>query len=328
MTMEAERHVTWVREVNATLQEGPLNGWSAVDLFCGAGGLSLGFRTEGFAVCGIDNNSDALATYAENLGSAISADLKGDIELPRADVIISGPPCQPWSRAGKGLGVQDEREGLLVVERAIADLKPSAVVIENVPDLRKRGQQYLDDFELRLEADGYAVSEALLNAADYGVPQNRRRIVIMGILDEEPLGPPPTRATRVTAGQAIPGTWWREPAESKLLSESMNAYVARYEEASGCRQPRDLHLDRPARTLTVRNLAGATGDMMRVRLRDGRRRTLTVREAARLQSFPDWFRFQGTRRSQLEQIGNAAPPLLARAIAERVGQRLRQLAAV
>ena len=325
---ESERRVSWVRELNSLLQEGPSNGLRALDLFCGAGGLSLGFRTQGFAVCGVDNNSDALGTYAKNLGQTVRADLHGDVELPHADVIVSGPPCQPWSRAGKGLGVRDEREGLLVVERAISELKPVAVVIENVPDLRKKGQQYLDDFKSRLEAEGYAVSEALLNSADYRVPQNRRRIVITGVLDDRPLEPPPTWSTSVTARQAIPGTWWREPSESKFLSESMSAYIARYEEASGCRKPRDLHLDRPARTLTVRNLAGATGDMMRVRLRDGRRRTLTVREAARLQSFPDWFCFEGSRRSQLEQIGNAAPPLLSRALAERVAQRLRQLVPV
>ena len=85
----------------------------------------------------------------------------------------------------------------------------------------------------------------------------------------------------------------------------------------------DLHFDKPARTLTARNLSGATGDMMRLRLPDGRRWTLTVREAARLQSFPDWFKFTGNQRSELEQIGNAVPPLLALAVARSVSERLR-----
>lgn len=81
-------------------------------------------------------------------------------------------------------------------------------------------------------------------------------------------------------------------------------------------RPRDLHLDkRPARTVTCRNLAGATGDMHRVVLPDGRRRRLTVREGARLQSFPDWFEFQGSEASQYKQIGNAVPPLMAYEIA-------------
>jgi DNA (cytosine-5)-methyltransferase 1 len=95
----------------------------------------------------------------------------------------------------------------------------------------------------------------------------------------------------------------------------MNTYVAKYEKASNCITPRDLHLDRPARTVTCRNLAGATGDMHRVVLPDGRRRRLTVHEGARLQSFPDWFEFQGSETSSFNQVGNAVPPMLAYHIA-------------
>jgi DNA (cytosine-5)-methyltransferase 1 len=98
----------------------------------------------------------------------------------------------------------------------------------------------------------------------------------------------------------------------------MDAYVAKYEAASKCRQPRDLKLDQPSRTLTCRNLGGATGDMMRIRLEDGRRRRIDVREAARLQGFPDWFKFKGTTASQFRQIGNAVPPLLSLALAKQV----------
>jgi DNA (cytosine-5)-methyltransferase 1 len=90
-----------------------------------------------------------------------------------------------------------------------------------------------------------------------------------------------------------------------------------------CIMPRDLHLDRPARTLTCRNLAGATGDMHRIKHADGTRRMLTVREAARLQSFPDWFKFQGPINSQFYQVGNAVPPLFAYKIAQAVKKYLQ-----
>ncbi|MEM7656786.1 MAG: DNA cytosine methyltransferase, partial [Bacteroidota bacterium] len=89
--------------------------------------------------------------------------------------------------------------------------------------------------------------------------------------------------------------------------------------------PRDLYLDRPARTLTCRNIAGATGDMHRIKLPDGRRRRLTVREAARLQSFPDWFQFAGSETSAFNQIGNAVAPLFAYELAQEVKKYIASL---
>ena len=102
----------------------------------------------------------------------------------------------------------------------------------------------------------------------------------------------------------------------------MDRYIANYERASKCVNPRDLHLHKPARTLTCRNLAGSTGDMHRVKLNDGRRRRITVREAARLQSFPDWFDFQGNETHQYNQIGNAVAPFFAYHLAKNIKSHL------
>lgn len=314
---------TWVQEVNSLLTPGARPVLQALDLFCGAGGLSLGFRACGFDVRGIDACRDAVKTYSANLGRADCEDLFGATYFPAADVVIAGPPCQPWSRAGNGKGGEDERDGLSLILDAVRRIRPLAVVVENVPDLaRRKRREHLNCFEKALEGLDYLIEEWVLNAADYGVPQNRRRVFIAGIVGADSIGRPKTWSEKVEARRAIPGTYWREVKGTRPVSEGMNAYIDRYERASGCRTPRDLHVDRPARTLTVRNLSAATGDMIRLRLPNGTRRTLTIREAARLQSFPDWFLFSGSQCSKFKQIGNAVPPLLARAVAEAVYQRL------
>ena len=320
---------TWWDQLEVDLKPSVEPTRSLVDLYCGAGGFSLGFVASGFRAHGIDHDADAVATFQANVGDADCLDLNGDLSLPTADVLIAGPPCQPWSRAGKQLGELDVRDGFPSITQAIEIVKPTIVVIENVADItldhrRKR----LDDFITQLQTNGYVVSEAILNASDYGVPQNRRRAFIFAVRDATQMRSPTRYDTSTPVRVAIADTCESAPEDSRFLTKDMDRYVARYEKASGCRIPRDLHLDRPARTLTVRNLAGATGDMMRLSLPCGRRRMLTVREAARLQSFPDSFRFVGSRQSQFSQIGNAVPPLLSLAVAKLVSQTLSDLGAV
>src|SRR5690606_955735 len=133
---------------------------------------------------------------------------------------------------------------------------------------------------------GYEISYELLRSVNYEVPQNRERLVVVG--HKGGFSFPSESKHRFTAGDAISDIAYELNADSKLLTKSQDEYIARYEKASQCVNPRDIYMDRPVRTVTCRNLAGATGDMLRVRLPDGRRKRLTVREGARLQSFPDW----------------------------------------
>ena len=317
---------SWLHRLHLALTPSGQQTYSTLDLFCGAGGFSLGFAASGFRVQGIDRDTDAAATFSANIGQARCLDLSRDPSLPRADVLIAGPPCQPWSRAGKQLGELDSRDGFSAIAHALQVVDPRVVVVENVPDISRDGRRSrLDDFLADLATSGYAVSEAILNAAHYGVPQSRRRFFVMAVRAGTAIEMPGRCGPQIAVREAIPETCQFAPEDARFLSPDMDCYIARYEKASGCRVPRDLHLDRPARTLTVRNLAGATSDMMRLALPCGRRRMLTVREAARLQSFPDWFRFAGSRQSQFSQIGNAVPPLLGLAVANQVRQALRAL---
>jgi DNA (cytosine-5)-methyltransferase 1 len=282
--------------------------------------LSLGFEAAGFKTIGYEMDKAACETYHKNLsGICREVKLSPGFEYPQADIVIGGPPCQPFSVWGYQKGAADGRNGFPVFVDAIRQLQPSLFLFENVRGLLYANKEYFEIVITELKKLGYSIKYKLLNAADYGVPQNRERLFAVGIrLDARHRGAfrfPLPQKRRVTAGEAIGDMIDTVPPESKFLTPAMDAYVAVYEKASCCVKPRDLYPDKPARTLTCRNLAGATSDMQRIRLADGRRRRLLHREAARLQSFPDWFLFCGNETQQFNQIGNAVPPLLAYNIA-------------
>lgn len=283
---------------------------TVVDLFAGCGGLSLGFEANGFKTIGYEMDEQATNTYNKNLiGECFNEKLTVETIYPKADIVIGGPPCQPFSVGGKQLGLKDSRDGFPIFLSAIRQLDPEVLLFENVRGMLYKNKWYLKEVIEEFESLGYYINYALLNAVNYEVPQNRERVIVIG--SKQKINLPKKVNRKVTAGQALGELAFQYGEDSKFFTESMDRYVANYEKASKCINPRDLYLDRPARTLTCRNLAGATGDMHRVRLKDGRRRRITVREAARLQSFPDWFEFSGTETHQYNQIGNAVAPNFA-----------------
>lgn len=291
----------------------------ALDLFAGCGGLALGFESAGFRTVGYEMLEAACETYRTNLRAECHrAVIAPDTEYPvRAEVVIGGPPCQPFSVNGHQKGHRDERDGFPAFLSAVERLTPRVAVFENVRGMLYQNRNYFENVIARLRRMSYEVEWKLLNAVDYGVPQNRERLFVVAHKGGWEF-PAALAERRVTAGEALGTLAKAIPEGARYLTESMDAYVARYEAKSKCIRPRDLHLHQPSRTVTCRNLHGATGDMLRIRLPDGRRRRLTVREGARLQSFPDWFTFCGTEGDQFNQIGNAVPPLLAKAIAVAV----------
>lgn len=303
----------YIKKINDLLKpKVTKNSPVVIDLFAGCGGLALGFEAHGFKTIGYEMDKDCCDTYAHNLGGdCIEAFLTAETDLPKADIVIGGPPCQPFSVRGKQQGLDDERNGFPAFIAAIKKLRPKVWVFENVRGLMYRNKDYLDEVLTSLRELGYDVEFTLVNAKNYLVPQNRERVIVVGFQKGGTFAFPTASTERITAGDALGDMAFSEPEGSRYLTPSMDDYVARYEAASKCVVPRDLHLDRPARTLTCRNLAGSTSDMHRIKLPNGKRRRITTREAARLQSFPDWFEFKGNETSVYYQIGNAVPPMLS-----------------
>ena len=280
----------------------------------------MGFEAQGFEVLGYEMDANAVRTYNHNLaGQCIEEKLtKGKVFGMDFDAVIGGPPCQPFSVGGHQKGLDDERNGFPIFLQAIEQLNPKIWMFENVRGMLYSNKWYLEEITAQLRSLGYVVEYRLLNAVHFGVPQNRERLFVVGHRGKFQF-PKPEKTTR-TVGEAIGDLIDVAEDESKILTASMDRYVANYEKASFCINPRDLYLEKPARTLTCRNIAAPSGDMQRVKLKDGRRRRISIREAARLQSFPDWFEFLGTETKQYYQIGNAVPPLLAWHLANSVRQ--------
>jgi DNA (cytosine-5)-methyltransferase 1 len=315
------KNETYQSIINSVLLPPEKFKYTALDLFAGCGGLSLGFEAAGFKSTGIEMDADCCDTYNNNLkGECIKETLTLDSHVPEADIVIGGPPCQPFSVRGKQQGLKDSRNGFPVFINTIRKIRPKAWLFENVRGLMYKNRAYLEEVLEELRQLGYIVEPRLLNAAEFGVPQNRERLIVVGHKGKFEF---PTQLDhKVTAGEALGDLAVEVPPDSEFITPKMEKYIARYEKASKCIVPRDLHLHLPARTLTCRNLAGFTSDMHRIRLPDGRRRRLTVQEAALLQSFPEWFEFSGSKTSRYYQIGNAVPPLFAYRIAQKIREFL------
>ena len=291
-----------------------------LDLFAGCGGLSLGFESVGFETIGYEMVPEAVDTYNKNLkGHCFCDKLSVGYEYPKnknIDIVIGGPPCQPFSVFGNQLGMKDVRDGFPIFIDAVARLRPKVFMFENVRNLACSHRDYLEMILSELRKVGYIIEMRVLNAVGYGVPQTRERLIVVG--HQSKFTYPAESLVKITVGDALSDLIEIVEDPTKILTPRQDEYIATYEKKSHCKRPRDLHQELPSRTVTCRNLAGATSDMLRVNLRDGRRKRVSVREAARLQSFPDWFHFCGNETKQYNQIGNAVPPMLAHHIAMSV----------
>lgn len=334
-----------------------------IDLFSGIGGLSLGFEQAGFdVVAAIDVWSDAIRTFNHNrdnkVGKEMSvADFNKTIlpELVREQHItgiIGGPPCQGFSTVGKR-DIDDPRNQLYMdFYHAVQIAMPDFFVIENVKGMLtlNKGAFVQDILERFGKGLGYTISFQLVNAADYGVPQNRYRVFFIGIRDKQFVFPKPFGQI-LTAKDGIDDL--RTTSDGSYSSDPQNDF----QKSMRGNQTRPLNHDFTAHTeQTISiisqipdggNIKSLPPEFWQIRkynkafermgtfkpsntIDTGHRnyfhyaepRIPTVRESARIQSFPDWFEIVGTRGSQYKQVGNAVPPMLAYILAKSIREQL------
>jgi DNA (cytosine-5)-methyltransferase 1 len=338
-----------------------------IDLFAGCGGMTLGFQEAGFRpVFAVEVDEDAADTYELNFGRHVARDDAGgplrieDVaSFPAADVVIGGPPCQGFSPLNMRAVGLSRRSLWREYLRALADADPSVFVMENVPELL-RSAEY-KHFKQAAEDDlRFRVEGRILNAADYGVGQTRRRAIVIGSrvgsvpwpdqthwpAGEVPIGGKRWRTFR-DAVHGLPlqptGEHWHNPRTPR--PESVERYEAIPAEGEGrfelaARRPDitpacwlrkksgstdvfgRLWWDRPAFTIRTEFYKPEKGRY----LHPSEHRPITVREAARCMSFPDSFKFpspdQQSMTSVARQIGNAVPPAMARRVAETIAEHL------
>ena len=343
------------------------NVLNCIDLFCGCGGLSLGFEKAGINVLvGIDAWQDAITTFNYNhknskgicadLSTLEPSEIEKELNGKSVDLIIGGPPCQGFSVAGKRI-VDDVRNKLYKnFVRFVEYYKPKAFMMENVPNILSIGGGIVRDSIVKDFSDlGYKVVYKVLTASNYGTPQNRRRAVFVGFKDgKEFIFPQQTVEQLVTSYEAL-----SDLPENSLEDGSNYPMTTNcdYQKLMRCNSSKIYnhqiteHSDKTKKIIALvpdggnyKNLPPELQQTRKVHIAwtrlnsqkpsftidTGHRhhfhykwnRIPTVRESARIQSFPDDFIFLGTKTSQYKQVGNAVPPLMAEAIAKKLKETL------
>ncbi|HHX68687.1 MAG TPA: DNA (cytosine-5-)-methyltransferase [Gallicola sp.] len=325
--------------------------YTYIDLFCGAGGMSLGFDNLGFKnIFSVEFNEDFATTYKNNFPKhkLIVDDIKnvdndlikkivGDINV---DVIIGGPPCQGFSLAGNiGRSFIDDDRNRLFKEfvRFVEVLKPKMFVLENVAALlRHNNGKTIKEIVESFKNIGYEIKYKVLNASDYGVPQERRRIFVVGVLgNTNSFEYPKEQLKKVTVKQAIDDLPKLSSGEKSIFPNhnAMNHSLQMLEKMSYVKDggdrndiPEELRPKSGDSRKYIRYNSNkpsfcVTGDMRKI-FHYNQNRALTCRELARLQTFPDTFIFYGNDGKVQQQIGNAVPVKLAEQIAKQVKEVL------
>lgn len=338
---------------------------NAIDLFSGAGGLHIGFERAGYDIklC-IDNNDLVEKTHRRNfpnipminrdINCVPSEEIKTYLKGESVDIVIGGPPCQGFSTIGKRVSSDPEKrtkkdprnELVLTYAKLIRELRPKFIVMENVKGiLTLQNGDYLKNVLRQLRDAGYNVDYKLINMADYGVPEIRERVIILGNRVGLPVEfPEPDHSDDPNDGLPMWENCWDAIKDLEKLGDNpgFNHVALKHTEKNieryklipeGGRLPEDalppelyrknfgntfkrLSRTRPALTMVPGNDAFPIHPTLN--------RSLTVREAARIQTFPDSMIFEGNRRQQGHQVGNAVPPVFSEKLAKFLLQQIKK----
>lgn len=325
---------------------------TSVDLFAGAGGLSIGLHQAGVEVlCAVEYDKHAAKTFAHRFPEAkvFSQDVRTVDLSPyrgKVDVVCGGPPCQPFSSGGLRNAGDDERDMIPAFIDAVRTVAPRAFLMENVNGLTVGDRRvYLEAALEKLRALGYNITWQVVNAADYGVPQIRKRLIVVGVKEGIFEFPEPTHGTaaaqpHLSSGEVLATVISKTSNTAKVTyarnpDTRPNPYHGQLYNGGG----RPLDLEQPAPTIlasaggnkthfldlhnlvpTYRAHLGRGGAPQTGELPGARR--LTIEESAALQTFPADMVFLGPQSSQYRQIGNAVPPGLAVVIGQALVEYL------
>lgn len=344
-----------------------MNKMSVLDLFCGAGGLSYGFKLAGYNIVGgVEWDKAAMETHSKNFQTKF--EYCGDIkeikdeeilkQFNEVDIIIGGPPCQGFSAANRHEKETDDPRNKLFFEylRFVKLLKPKAFVIENVQQILTKDNGYAKNRILDITKEiGYDVSVDVLLASDYGVPQDRRRAFFVGIRSDLKRKFDFKSIEKVSKKYTVYDAIGDIVYPNKNINNDFLTYV---KDTNGILKnhnpkfPKEIVQKRMSFVPQGGNWTSVPKELWDTQ-RDNRHssayrrldfnkpsitidtghmnyfhplenRIPTVRESARLQSFPDSFEFYGNQGEQYRQVGNAVPPLLARAIAFQLAKTLKE----
>lgn len=328
-----------------------MSKYTYIDLFAGAGGLSLGFDKAGFNnLFSIEFDKQYAETYTKNFPDhkMIVEDIKkiSNEEIIKlvngrnVDIIIGGPPCQGFSIAGR-IGrnfIEDERNSLFKEFVRFVDLlQPKMFIMENVSALERHNKgKTIEEIKTEFKKCGYNIKYKVLLASEYSVPQDRRRIFIVGTKKNNQFQFPEKSDKIVTIKDAIndlpklkSGETSSIPNHSAMTHTKQMLEKMSYIKDGGSREdipekirPKSGDIRKYIRYDSTKPSYCVTGDMRKI-FHYSQNRALTPRELARIQTFPDDFIFYGTSSQIQQQIGNAVPPLLAEKIALQAKEVLK-----